>query len=166
MQGNGAERRRWIRAGGLAGLGALPIALAAVIGSLGGVGTFTFGYGKGLSYFSADPRACANCHVMQEYYDSWLKSSHHQVAGCADCHLPHDPVRKLVSKADNGFFHSLVFTLGTPDVIQIKPRNRRITQRDCLACHGDVVHAMLPASPALETPSCVRCHTAVGHAGR
>lgn len=147
-------------------LKALSFGLAVLVGVLGGIGTFTFGYGKGLSYLSTDPAACANCHVMQEYYDSWLKSSHHQVAGCIDCHLPHDVVGKYVSKVDNGFFHSLVFTLGTPDVIQIKPRNRRITQRDCIECHRAVVHAMLPGSPAAEAPSCVSCHAAVGHAGR
>ena len=141
-------------------------AVALAIGVPTGLGLFTFGYGQGLSYFSKDPRACANCHVMQDYYDAWQRSSHHAVATCADCHLPHDTVGKLLAKADNGFFHSLVFTLGPPDVIQIKPRNRRITQRDCIDCHREVVDAVLPASPRGEAPSCVRCHADVGHGPR
>src|SRR5690606_443350 len=103
--------------------GRWPVLLAVALGGLVGVGSFTFGYGKGFSYLSTDPAACANCHVMQEHWDSWQRSSHHQVAGCADCHLPHDFAGKWVAKADNGFFHSLVFTLGAPDVIRIKPRN-------------------------------------------
>ena len=88
------------------------------------------------------------------------------MAGCIDCHLPHDTVGKYVAKADNGFFHSLVFTLGTPDVIQIKPRNRRITQRDCVSCHTAIVDEMLPDSPHGESLDCVHCHADVGHGPR
>jgi formate-dependent nitrite reductase cytochrome c552 subunit len=40
----------------------------------------------------------------------WQQSSHQHVAVCNDCHLPHDAVGKWVTKADNGFFHSLAFT--------------------------------------------------------
>ncbi len=146
--------------------GGVVLALAAVLGALSGLGLFTFGYGKGASYLSRDPAACANCHVMQSYYDGWLASSHHAVAGCIDCHLPHDTIGKYVAKADNGFNHSLVFTLGTPDVIQIKPRNHRILQRSCVACHRDAVDAILPDSPHGEGVDCTRCHSDVGHAAR
>jgi cytochrome c nitrite reductase small subunit len=31
-----------------------------------GVGLYTFWYGKGYSYMSNDPAACANCHIMNE----------------------------------------------------------------------------------------------------
>jgi cytochrome c nitrite reductase small subunit len=133
-------------------------------GILAGVGAFTFGYAHGLSYLKRDPEGCANCHVMQEYYDTWLKSSHHSVAVCVDCHLPHDFAGKYVAKADNGFFHSKAFTLDNfHEPIQIKARNRRIAQKNCLVCHQDVVQAMLPESPLGETPSCVQCHADVGH---
>jgi cytochrome c nitrite reductase small subunit len=81
--------------------------LAVLLGVLGGIGAFTFGYGQGASYMSNDPQACINCHVMGDHYDSWQNSSHRHVAVCNDCHLPHDPVGKLLTKADNGFFHSL-----------------------------------------------------------
>ena len=129
-----------------------------------GLGGYTFTYGRGWSYLSSDPLVCANCHVMQDYYDSWQRSGHHHVAGCIDCHLPHDTLGKYVSKADNGFFHSMAFTLQNfHEPIQIKPRNRRITQQDCVSCHADAVQAMLPASPDEEAPSCVHCHDDVGH---
>jgi cytochrome c nitrite reductase small subunit len=41
-----------------------------------GVGAFTFGYARGLSYLATDPRACANCHIMNEQYSAWHKSGH------------------------------------------------------------------------------------------
>lgn len=138
-----------------------------MLGVLLGLGAFTFGYGDGWSYMSNDPTACTNCHVMQEHFDSWVKSSHRNVAGCNDCHLPHDPIGKLVTKADNGFFHSLAFTTGDfPDPLRIKPRNRRVTQGTCLDCHADFVHAVLPPQPGGETLLCVHCHDQVGHALR
>ena len=138
-----------------------------MLGILGGIGTFAFDYGQGTSYFSNDPLACANCHVMQDHYDSWLNSSHRHVAVCNDCHLPHDPVGKWITKADNGFFHSLAFTLENfHQPIQIKARNRRVTQNACLFCHADVVQQMLPAEPHDGMLACIHCHSDVGHGQR
>lgn len=145
-------------------MGVLSAGLVLVAGMLVGVGGFTFGYAEGLSYFSADPAACANCHIMQPYFDTWEKSSHHHVAVCIDCHLPHSFVRKYVAKADNGFFHSMAFTLDNfHEPIQIKARNRRITQDNCVQCHLDIVHQMLPSDPDAEMLSCIHCHADVGH---
>lgn len=145
----------------------VPLVLAILVGMLGGLGLFTFGYGDGASYLSNDPAACANCHVMQEHYDSWQNSPHRHVAVCNDCHMPHDFVGKWLTKTDNGFFHSLAFTTGGyPDPIQIKGRNINITQGACLHCHADTVHWMLPAESGGEMVSCVHCHAQVGHAFR
>ncbi|PIE19249.1 MAG: cytochrome c nitrite reductase small subunit [Proteobacteria bacterium] len=147
--------------------GTLPIALAILFGSLVGLGGFTFGYGEGAAYLSSDPAACANCHVMKGHYDTWQSSGHSHVAACNDCHLPPDFIGKWVTKMDNGLFHSLAFTTGGfHEPIQIKPRNRRVTQRACIHCHDDLVHFMLPADEGGETLSCVHCHSDVGHAGR
>lgn len=147
------------------GIGVLAITLTIMLGALTGVGFFTFGYGQGASYLSKDPKACINCHVMQDHFDAWQHSSHHRVATCNDCHLPHHPLKKWITKADNGFFHSLAFTLENfHEPIQIKPRNRRVTQAACLHCHADMVHAMVPDDPDGEAPSCVHCHSDVGHA--
>ena len=145
-----------------------PILLCVALGMLGGVGAFTFGYGKGFSYLVNDPQACANCHVMEAHYDGWQNSSHRRVATCNDCHLPHDFVGKWAVKADNGFFHSLAFTLDDfHEPLQIKPRNRRVTQNACLHCHADLVDQMRPArSDGGEMLWCVHCHPDVGHAGR
>ncbi len=145
----------------------LAVVTAGVFGILGGLGAFTFGYGDGAAYLTNNPAACANCHVMQEHYDAWQKSSHHAVASCNDCHLPHDFAGKWITKSDNGFFHSLAFTTGDfHEPIQIKPRNRRVTQAACLYCHADYVEHMLPTEPGGEMLLCVHCHGDVGHAGR
>ena len=148
-------------------LGWLPLAVVVALGVLGGVGAFTFGYGQGYSYLLDDPRSCANCHVMDDHYDSWQASSHAHVATCNDCHLPHDFVGKWVVKADNGFFHSLAFTLENfHEPIRIKPRNRRVTQGACIHCHGDFVHDMLPVRTGGDMLLCAGCHPDVGHDGR
>jgi cytochrome c nitrite reductase small subunit len=148
-------------------IGFLPLAIALVLGLLGGIGVFTFGYGEGTAYLSNDPAACANCHVMQDHYNAWQASSHKNVATCNDCHLPHNFVGKWITKGDNGFFHSLAFTTGDfHEPIQIKARNRRVTQNACLYCHGDFVHNMLPAEPGGDMLLCVKCHSDVGHSQR
>ena len=72
-----------------------------------------------------------------------------------------------MTKADNGFFHSMAFTLENfHEPIQIKARNRRVTQNACLHCHSDFVHQMLPVEPGGDMQWCVTCHADVGHAQR
>ena len=42
---------------------------AVGLGVLLGLGLFTFIYAEGFSYFTTDPKACANCHIMNPEYD-------------------------------------------------------------------------------------------------
>lgn len=149
----------------MVGVSALTLVLAAVIGAFLGLGTFTFTYGEGGSYYSSDPAVCTNCHIMQPHFDAWLKSSHHDVATCADCHLPHRMPDKLVVKADNGFFHSWAFTFDNfHEPIRIKDRNLDLLNRNCLHCHSDIAGQLLRTETHSEDVSCVRCHSQVGHA--
>jgi len=144
--------------------------LAILLGVLLGSGAFTFHYGEGLSYFSTDPQACVNCHIMQPHFDSWTKSSHRAVADCARCHLPQPFPWNYVSKADNGFFHSWAFTFQDfHEPIQIKPRNLRILEQNCLSCHADLVEAITGHAGVASAPdasSCLHCHSDVGHTSR
>ena len=139
--------------------------LAVLIGILIGTGAFTFRYAEGFSYLSSDPAACVNCHIMNPQYDSWLKSSHHAVATCVDCHLPHEFVGKYIAKAENGWHHSKAFTLQNfHEPIMIKGKNRQILQHNCVKCHMDAVHEMFRRD--ISEPgavSCVHCHASVGH---
>jgi cytochrome c nitrite reductase small subunit len=139
----------------------LPIAL----GMLAGVGAYTFNYAEGLSYFSSDPKACVNCHIMRRQYDSWQKSSHHAVAVCVDCHLPVALPAKLMTKASNGYHHSKGFTLQDFDEpIRIKPGNAAVLQENCLRCHRDMVAELVRgARTDKDAVQCVHCHFGVGH---
>lgn len=147
---------------------------AVLVGIPIGVGLFTFRYAEGLSYFSNDPKACTNCHIMNEQYDSWAKSGHHHVAVCNDCHLPQAFVPKMMAKTRNGWNHSSAFTLQNfHEPIMITPPNASILQENCLRCHESFVHdiTIMQAhaganvqETAEETVSCVHCHKGVGHA--
>lgn len=142
---------------------ALSVVVAVLVGIAAGLGGFTFIYARGASYLGHDPAACANCHVMHEQYAGWLKSSHRAVADCNDCHTPHALVPKYLVKAENGFRHSLRFTLQDfHEPIRINARNRRVTEAACRHCHEDVVHGMV-AGASGDDVSCIRCHGSVGH---
>jgi cytochrome c nitrite reductase small subunit len=135
---------------------------ALLIGIAGGLGAYTFAYARGYSYLSDDPTACTNCHVMQEYYEAWQKSAHHAVAKCNDCHAPHDFVGKYVTKAENGFNHSLRFTTGFfPDNIMIRERDAHVTEGACRYCHGEITSAIIGVQD--DSMSCIKCHFDVGH---
>lgn len=142
--------------------------VAAIMGLGIGVGGFTFFYANGASYVTDRPEACANCHVMRGHYDAWLRSSHHAVAVCNDCHTPDGFVAKYFTKGLNGFFHSYAFTTGNfPDHIVITHRNEVVADESCRKCHADIVEAMdsLQAG-GQSTLSCIRCHGPVGHPSR
>ncbi len=140
------------------------VASAAVVGLAAGIGGYTFLYAKGYSYLTNDPAACANCHVMREHFEGWLKSSHRSVAGCNDCHTPAGLLGKYATKASNGFWHSFGFTTGRfPEPLRIKPHNREITEAACRNCHEEVVQAIENSSDERMALSCVRCHATVGH---
>jgi cytochrome c nitrite reductase small subunit len=144
------------------------LALSIALGIAAGVGAFTFRYAEGLSYLSTDPKACVNCHIMNSQYDSWQKSSHHNVAVCVDCHLPHDFVGKYLAKAENGYRHSKEFTAQSfHEPIAVQARGREILQQNCVACHDSMVHE-IAAGPRGErdTLHCVHCHAGAGHGAR
>jgi cytochrome c nitrite reductase small subunit len=138
--------------------------ISALVGLLAGLGVFTALYAEGLSYLSNDPEACANCHIMWPQYEGWQKSSHHSVAKCVDCHLPHDFVGKWMAKAVNGYHHSVAFTLQNfHEPIQIKGRNSAILQENCQRCHAALVHDLVTVAGRGQELRCVHCHDTVGH---
>jgi cytochrome c nitrite reductase small subunit len=137
---------------------------AALAGGIVGFGSYTFAYAQGLSYFSDDPSACANCHVMREVFEGWNKGSHKAVASCNDCHTPHSSlVEKYVVKGLNGWNHSKAFTFDDwPEPIQITPFNKTIAQENCLSCHANLVSYI--SHPHSSHPTdCLTCHRGVGH---
>ena len=147
--------------------GWLLLVTAVLIGMAIGLGGFTFVYAEGHSYLTDDPEACANCHVMNDHLDAWLKSSHSPVATCNDCHTPHDGlVAKYAVKAKNGFWHSFYFTTGGyPDPIRITEGNEQVVEDACRYCHEAVTESVDHgvSSEAAEPLDCTRCHQYVGH---
>src|SRR5580765_3738576 len=154
--------KQWIPFSGvsLAGLG-----LCVLLGVLLGTGAFTVRYAEGFSYLSNDPKACVNCHIMRDQFDGWQKASHHAVATCNDCHVPHELIHKYLVKAENGFWHSKGFTLQDfPEPIRLRPVSLKILENNCVYCHHDLVNDILGNDQAGgQTPSCVHCHASVGH---
>jgi len=142
----------------------LPLALAVCLGIAAGIGGYTFRYAEGLSYFKTDPKACVNCHIMQSEYDAWQKSSHHQVAVCIDCHLPHAFIPKYLAKAENGWRHGQKFTTQQfVEPIVVQAAGRRILQENCVRCHEQITHQMAGESSDAEQLPCTHCHFGVGH---
>lgn len=134
-----------------------------VVGLTLGMGIYLFWYAKGYSYLSHDSKACLNCHIMKENYDSWNKSSHHIMAQCNDCHLSGNLFSKMQTKILNGFSHSLAFTLQNfHEPIQIKKRNRKVVESSCRSCHTPLLEASGIHIMNKEM-SCLKCHNQAGH---
>ena len=139
------------------------IAVGLMVGIPVGVGGYTFHYAEGWSYFSSNPKACMNCHIMGSHFESWSRSSHHTVAACNDCHASGNIFRKYAIKASNGYWHSWAFTTGRfKEPIEIKPHNREIVRESCLNCHKSFVESS-HSQQRIETLDCLRCHANVGH---
>lgn len=143
----------------------LLIAWCVAMGALLGLGLYTFQYAEGLSYLSNHPKACMNCHVMREHYDSWIKASHHAAATCNDCHVPHTFPEKYLTKLDNGWNHSKKFTLQNfEEPIRIRPSNLAKLQHNCIDCHGALVQAIASHQDVERLQArCTECHRSVGH---
>lgn len=146
----------------------MKLLLNSLLGILLGASGYTFYYAQGASYLSNDPQACVNCHIMRSQFEDWEKGSHHALATCNDCHMPHAFFPKWLTKATNGYHHSLAFTLWNfREPIRIKPGNSGVLNANCLYCHRDFVRE-ITAHRVLEDEElyCVRCHNDIGHGPR
>ncbi len=139
------------------------ILAALLLGVPSGLGIYTFIYAGGTAYFSDDPKACVNCHVMREPFAGWSHSSHKAVASCNDCHTSKGFPNNWYSKGVNGWNHSVAFTTGNfPDPIRIRDFNARIVRQNCVGCHQILVSEIHSADPRQQL-SCIACHGNVGH---
>lgn len=130
-----------------------------IFGIFVGVSSYTFYYAKGYSYFSNNPEACANCHVMNEQFNSWGVSTHRMVT-CNECHIPDNPITKYLVKGENGFRHSYVFTFQNPQVIRIIESGKKVVQKNCIKCHSQIISAIHFDD---ESKFCFDCHKGAGH---
>ena len=155
-------RRRWFV---ICGFSMPTLVLCVLVGVLIGTGSYTVHYAEGFSYLSPDPKSCVNCHIMRDQFEGWQKASHHAVATCNDCHVPHAFLPKYLVKAENGFWHSKGFTLQDfHEPIQMRPVSSRILNKNCVECHRELVNDILAHRPAGDgITDCVHCHASVGH---
>lgn len=114
----------------------LPVAIV-ILGSIVGLGLFLAKESEVVSYMTDDPKACVNCHVMTSEYNSWMHSSHREVASCNGCHVPHDNIANTYFfKAKDGLYHASVFTMrNEPQVIFMKEASQEVVQQNCIRCH-------------------------------
>jgi cytochrome c nitrite reductase small subunit len=139
-------------------------ALAITGGALLGATGYGFMFAEGLSYLSNDPKACVNCHIMRSQYDAWSKSSHHAVATCNDCHVPHDLIGKYMTKVEHGYRHSKGFTFQDfHEPIRITDGSLQIVEANCLRCHQSLVSQTMDSGHGM---NCVHCHAGIGHGAR
>lgn len=116
---------------------------------------------KGLAYTdSAD--FCGSCHIMTSVHDSFVDSTHAELA-CADCHLPHDSiVNKYTEKARAGLNHMYYNTLGEdkiPKVLHATDNSMDIITENCIDCHQNTLQNVSHDAK----DNCTECHQAVPH---
>ncbi|MDR0784063.1 MAG: cytochrome c nitrite reductase small subunit [Propionibacteriaceae bacterium] len=147
----------------------LSILAAVFIGGMVGAGIYGVAYAELPSYLGSDPLTCANCHVMQDYYDAWSHGQHANVATCSDCHLPNTGfIANMAVKAEDGVLHSLAFTSGNyPTNIVIRDRSLTVVNTACLSCHdlmtSDIRGNVVESDTSRTTVTCTRCHSTTGH---
>lgn len=150
------------------------VALGAVIGSFVGATAYTAHNAKATSYLSDDPRACVNCHIMNDQYNAWSSSSHHSRATCNDCHVPHDSVlSKYMVKAEHGYRHSKGFTFNDfHEPIRMTAASREVVIDNCVRCHDAMTHEIRLGggsdgggrdSEGKNGVDCIHCHASVAH---
>ena len=135
--------------------------IGALAGAFGGAVVYTAHFARATSYLSDDPKACVNCHIMNEQYDSWSSSSHHARASCNDCHVPHSSVfAKYYVKAEHGYRHSKRFTLQNfHEPIRINQPSREVVIDNCIRCHAAMTRDMRMYGGV----DCIHCHASVAH---
>ena len=149
------------------------IVLGGLVGMFGGATGYTAHYASATSYLSEDPKACVNCHIMNDQYNSWSSSPHHDRATCNDCHVPHDTLaHKFYVKAEHGYRHSKGFTFQDfHEPIQITRASRDVVIDNCVRCHESMTHDIRNAAANGHEDSagvsggvdCIHCHASVAH---
>ncbi|NMD72163.1 nitrate reductase [Bacillus sp. DNRA2] len=116
---------------------------------------------KTLAYTDS-PDFCQSCHIMNNVHDSFVDSTHAELA-CGDCHLPHDSlVSKYTFKAKSGLGHVYFNSLGEkdiPEVLHPTKSSQEAINHNCVSCHSSTLDNV--SHDAKE--SCTKCHQSVPH---
>ncbi len=137
-----------------------------VIGMVVGLGlVLTYGAVE----VSSTPTFCGSCHIMEPYYDSWVGSSHEDIA-CVECHIPPGITAELQKKYEALSMVARYFTgtYGTNPWAEVD-------DTACLECHdrrllpgaelfGDVLFDHQPHLSELRRGKrlqCTSCHSQI-----
>lgn len=109
------------------------------------------------------PDFCGMCHVMDQWVDSYLQSSHKEDSTCGDCHIPHDYISGSFYKAFTGSRDAFYMVIGhTPDRIHISEHGALVVNGNCLDCHEGVMEEV--GYPLAERDkNCFDCHRDLPH---
>ncbi|UCZ52504.1 NapC/NirT family cytochrome c [Bacillus shivajii] len=109
---------------------------------------------------------CSTCHLMDTAYESFMESNHATLS-CNDCHAPRDNiVSKMTFKAQAGFSHMYMNTIGAndvPDVIHAKAKSQEVINENCIDCHEAGLTNV--EFHDVKNGNCIDCHRQVPHGG-
>jgi nitrate/TMAO reductase-like tetraheme cytochrome c subunit len=161
---------------------------------LGGILLFVIGLlalpvYNGAMYYTSTNEFCYSCHigmdtVVEEYHESpHFKNRSGFRATCADCHIPHETLPKIITKikATADVYHKLMGTINLENFEEHRPalaqkvwdRMAKTDSRECKNCHAfermdaslqDKRTAKRHAPDKVEGKSCIDCHQGVAHA--
>ena len=142
------------------------VGICALFAFVAGGTLFAFINAEGFLMLTDSPKACVQCHIMGDVYESYIKGDHARQAGCVDCHLPHDTIGYWSKKAYHGLKHGFYFTIGgNPANLDAAAMTHSDVNNQCAYCHADLSHNAINATLGQEQEQldCLRCHRGVGH---
>ncbi len=144
---------------------------------------------NGAMYYTSTNEFCYGCHigmdtVVEEYHESpHFKNRTGVIATCADCHIPHETIPKIITKirATADVYHKLVGTINLENFEEHRPalaqtvwdRMTETGSRECKNCHAfermdaslqDKRTAKRHAPEKVEGKTCIDCHQGIAHA--
>lgn len=120
--------------------------------------------------FTSHPKACATCHSMQPYYETWASSRHRAAADtCLHCHAKPGAINRAIYRAT--IYKDIVIVLSKGRITLF--RTSEVTSASCTqsGCHSlNRLHSLsgqIRINHRVhvddEEMSCVACHSGAGH---
>lgn len=155
------------------------------------IGVLSWASFNGVMHVTSTNEFCYGCHIGSDtIVEEYQVSSHFQnergfVATCADCHIPHEFVPKLITKvkATGDVYHQLVGTITLENFESHRPaqaqgvwdRMNDNDSRACRHCHNpdlwqrslQPARAQISHNPAFweeKDLTCISCHKGLAHA--
>ncbi len=111
-------------------------------------------------YIIDNPKSCNTCHIMNDHYDSWEKSTHNKASTCNDCHIS-PKKNKYAEEIKIGCKHTINFLFGKyRKPLQISPESHSYVIENCYRCHTYLVYSRgLYIIHHKNAVACIECHS-------